>query len=338
MRLLIAPDSFKGSLTSVEVAEALADRLAPRPSRRRGRPRAARRRRRGHARRGRGGRRLDVARRRDAHDPLGRTVRARVARARRRWRPPSSRWRRRPGCRLVAAHERDAAGATSRRDGRRPARRARRGHPRHRARDRRQRDHRRRRGPAACARGDRLGRPCDRRPRRPRPAARGDPPAHRLRRDEPAARPSAAPPRLRAAEGRDAGRRPRPRRASRRLRGRPRARDRAPRARDRRAPGAAGGVGFGLLCAGRPLRIAPPRAGRRPRDGPRPAFDAKLADADLVLTGEGRIDEQTAYGKTALGVARRARDAGKPCIAVGGGVTPEGIDALAARRRRGGRR
>ena len=41
-------------------------------------------------------------------------------------------------------------------------------------------------------------------------------------------------------------------------------------------------------------------------------FDARSGDvADLVLTGEGRIDEQTAYGKTALGVARRAQAAGK---------------------------
>ena len=35
-------------------------------------------------------------------------------------------------------------------------------------------------------------------------------------------------------------------------------------------------------------------------------FDGKLARADLVITGEGRIDAQTAFGKTALGVARRA--------------------------------
>ena len=62
-------------------------------------------------------------------------------------------------------------------------------------------------------------------------------------------------------------------------------------------------------------------------------FDGKLAGADLVVTGEGRIDAQTAFGKTALGVARRAAAAGVPCIAVGGGVTPEGIDALAAARR-----
>jgi glycerate kinase len=58
-------------------------------------------------------------------------------------------------------------------------------------------------------------------------------------------------------------------------------------------------------------------------------FDAKLARTDLVLTGEGRIDAQTGFGKTALGVARRARAAHVPCIAVGGGVEVDGIDALA---------
>ena len=58
-------------------------------------------------------------------------------------------------------------------------------------------------------------------------------------------------------------------------------------------------------------------------------FDGKLADADLVVTGEGRVDAQTAFGKTALGVASAAAAAGVPCIVVGGGVTPEGIDALA---------
>jgi glycerate kinase len=59
-------------------------------------------------------------------------------------------------------------------------------------------------------------------------------------------------------------------------------------------------------------------------------FTARLANADLVITGEGRIDAQTAFGKTALGVAQRAAGAGVPCIAVGGGVEPEGIEALAA--------
>jgi glycerate kinase len=59
-------------------------------------------------------------------------------------------------------------------------------------------------------------------------------------------------------------------------------------------------------------------------------FQAELAAADLALTGEGRIDAQTGHGKTALGVARRAREAGRACIAFGGAVTPEGIAALAA--------
>jgi glycerate kinase len=58
-------------------------------------------------------------------------------------------------------------------------------------------------------------------------------------------------------------------------------------------------------------------------------FDDALRDADLVITGEGRIDAQTAFGKTALGVARRARAAGVRCIAVGGSVEPEGAAALA---------
>ncbi len=54
----------------------------------------------------------------------------------------------------------------------------------------------------------------------------------------------------------------------------------------------------------------------------------RVANADLVLTGEGRIDAQTAFGKTALGVAKLAREAGVQCIAVGGGVEPEGEAAL----------
>ena len=59
-------------------------------------------------------------------------------------------------------------------------------------------------------------------------------------------------------------------------------------------------------------------------------FDAAIQDTDLVITGEGRVDEQTAFGKTAMGVAIRARAAGVRCLAIGGTVTPEGRDALAA--------
>jgi glycerate kinase len=53
-------------------------------------------------------------------------------------------------------------------------------------------------------------------------------------------------------------------------------------------------------------------------------FGDRVAEADVVLTGEGRVDVQTAYGKTALGVAERAGAAGVPTICFGGGVTPEG--------------
>jgi glycerate kinase len=98
--------------------------------------------------------------------------------------------------------------------------------------------------------------------------------------------------------------------------------------RDTPGAGAAGGTGFGLLCLRerfRSLELVP---------GVEVVMDAadlegKLARADLVITGEGRIDAQTAFGKTALGVAGAARAAGVPCIAVGGGVTPEGVEALA---------
>jgi glycerate kinase len=99
------------------------------------------------------------------------------------------------------------------------------------------------------------------------------------------------------------------------------------RERDTPGAGAAGGTGFGLLCLAdrfRSLELVPGiDVVMSAAD-----FDGKLVGATLVITGEGRIDAQTAFGKTALGVARRAAAAGRPCIAVGGGVTPEGIDAL----------
>jgi glycerate kinase len=47
----------------------------------------------------------------------------------------------------------------------------------------------------------------------------------------------------------------------------------------------------------------------------------RLARADVVLTGEGRLDAQTAYGKTVAGVARMAKERGLPVIALAGGVT-----------------
>jgi glycerate kinase len=100
------------------------------------------------------------------------------------------------------------------------------------------------------------------------------------------------------------------------------------RERDTPGSGAAGGTGFGLLAIADRFRSLVLRPGiDLVMDAA--GFADKLARADVVVTGEGRVDEQTAFGKTALGVARRAAAAGVPCIAVGGGVTPEGIAALA---------
>ena len=100
------------------------------------------------------------------------------------------------------------------------------------------------------------------------------------------------------------------------------------RERDTPGAGAAGGVGFGLLAAQGRFRSFALRPGidlvMEATD-----FPARLARADLVITGEGRIDAQTAFGKTALGVAKRAAAANVPCIAVGGGVEVDGIRALA---------
>jgi glycerate kinase len=59
----------------------------------------------------------------------------------------------------------------------------------------------------------------------------------------------------------------------------------------------------------------------------------QVRDADLVITGEGQLDAQTAHGKAVAYVAALAREAGTPCLAVAGSVaaTPETIsDAEAA--------
>jgi glycerate kinase len=49
-------------------------------------------------------------------------------------------------------------------------------------------------------------------------------------------------------------------------------------------------------------------------------FDKHLVGADLVLTGEGRIDRQTSRGKTISGIAMRAKKAGVPVIAFAGEI------------------
>ena len=61
----------------------------------------------------------------------------------------------------------------------------------------------------------------------------------------------------------------------------------------------------------------------------------RMKGADLVVTGEGQLDEQTAYGKTPTGVSKVAEEMGIPVLAIAGGIKPgaetsyeEGIDAM----------
>lgn len=100
----------------------------------------------------------------------------------------------------------------------------------------------------------------------------------------------------------------------------------------RTAPGggAAGGLGAGL--------VAFLRAEIRP--GVEVVieiseFEEKVKGADLVITGEGKIDGQTPFGKAPVGVARVAKQHGIPVIAVAGWVADDarvvldhGIDAI----------
>lgn len=55
-------------------------------------------------------------------------------------------------------------------------------------------------------------------------------------------------------------------------------------------------------------------------------FDAMLEDAELVITGEGRIDSQSVHGKVISGIAKRTRSRGIPLIALVGGIA-EGAEA-----------
>ena len=52
-------------------------------------------------------------------------------------------------------------------------------------------------------------------------------------------------------------------------------------------------------------------------------LEKELATCDLVFTGEGQLDAQSVFGKVPVGVARRARNHGLPVIALAGSVTPE---------------
>ena len=86
--------------------------------------------------------------------------------------------------------------------------------------------------------------------------------------------------------------------------------------------GAAGGLGYGVmaflggtLCSGIDAMLDLAH------------FEDAAAGADLILTGEGRMDGQTAAGKVPVGVARRAKAIGAPVVAVCGAVAP-GYEAV----------
>lgn len=99
--------------------------------------------------------------------------------------------------------------------------------------------------------------------------------------------------------------------------------------RDLPGSGAAGGLGGGLVAF----------AGGKLKRGVDLIIDAvnlraRLEGADLCLTGEGALDAQSAFGKTAVGVAALARSLGCPTLALAGSigrgaeaVLEHGIDA-----------
>jgi glycerate 2-kinase len=97
-----------------------------------------------------------------------------------------------------------------------------------------------------------------------------------------------------------------------------------PGLRDRPGAGAGGGLGFGLLALGASLT-----SGFEVVAG---ALDlpGKVAGVDLVVTGEGSVDAQSLRGKVVVGVARLAQDAGVPCVVVAGRAAVGRRDAAAA--------
>lgn len=94
---------------------------------------------------------------------------------------------------------------------------------------------------------------------------------------------------------------------------------------DAEGSGAAGGAGFGLLAWGAELVPGAAEVGRLM------GFEQALAGADLVITGEGAYDSQSDQGKVPGYVSRAAREAGVPVAVVAGRVDPEATtEGLAA--------
>lgn len=88
--------------------------------------------------------------------------------------------------------------------------------------------------------------------------------------------------------------------------------------------GAAGGLGAAVLALGGRCESGIGLVRRLT------GFDAALAEADLVITGEGSFDSQSLRGKVVAGVARAARKLGRPCVVVAGRVTVDPDESVAA--------
>ncbi len=86
--------------------------------------------------------------------------------------------------------------------------------------------------------------------------------------------------------------------------------------------GAAGGLGYGLMVfCGATLETGIDLV----LDAVN--FEERLEGIDLVITGEGKLDGQTAYGKVPVGVSRRAKKQGIPVLAIAGDVDDD-IEAV----------
>lgn len=86
--------------------------------------------------------------------------------------------------------------------------------------------------------------------------------------------------------------------------------------------GAAGGLGAGLMAF-----LDAKLASGFELVADTVLLEEKIAVADLVITGEGKMDHQTQFGKTPYGVAQMARKHGKPVIGVAGSLE-EGAEVL----------
>ncbi len=100
--------------------------------------------------------------------------------------------------------------------------------------------------------------------------------------------------------------------------------------RDRPGAGAAGGLGGGLIAFLNARLVSGAELVLREI-----GFEKHLKDADVVFTGEGQMDSQTIYGKAPIAVARAAKSSHLPVVAIVGGTSDDhdvvyqhGIDAV----------